>query len=279
MSTLRPLGLKGRDPLHRRLSLASHATMPLDYEPAQQGHPNLQYVRHWRDQPGSSCVGHGVAQAYEVGKVRHGGSALEAVSRLHIYSNALEMQTPPGHKLQDEGTFIDYALTGLTGVGVCSERAFPPTPANVAKRPSGDAEIEGFEKATGGQFWQLHGGGGPGEKLWRECCWAIDTFGAVIVGKLVGNVYADHKGDTVIPAPGKGEVWLGGHCTVYVSHENYGLNLIELGSWAGWGYSRGVIGTDGTTRQIQSLARVSRNWLYSDWLMNCWVWVPDGVKS
>lgn len=270
MTTVRPLGLKGRDAVHKRLSLGARARMPDGYMPGERSYPNLQHVRHWRDQPGSSCVGHGTMQAWEVGTVRHGGSVLEPRSRLHAYELGLLQQTPRGMPLQDEGTYINYVLSAVKQVGVTSEALWPPTRDNVAKRAPQDAEDAAIPFA-GGDFWQING---KGDRFWREVCWAIDTFGPVIVGKLVGNVYAEHHGDSVLAAPSATEVWIGGHCTVLMEHERYGLNFIELNSWQGWGFSKGVVGSDGATRQIQSLARVSRNWLSHPWHMNAWVWVP-----
>jgi hypothetical protein len=270
--TTRPLGLRGPDPHHRRLALsASPHRMPDDYQPAERSHPNTQYLRHWRDQPGPSCVGHGVAQCYEIGKVRHGQSALDAVARLHLHTLGLLAQTPFGQRIQVDGTYTHLVLNALCHVGVGLERDWPPLDSNVAVRPPLEVELNGLERASG-HFWQLHYE--PGERLWREVCWTIDTFGAAIIGKQVNSRYMSHSGEGVLPAPGPNDEEAGGHCTVLTEYRNFGAELLEDNSWRNWGFRRAVIGSDGNTRQVDSLAWVSRDWLWSRFHMNAYCWVP-----
>jgi hypothetical protein len=181
-------------------------------------------------------------------------------------------QNPRGTKVfADEGTYPAYALEGFRRSGCASEARWPEIPEHVAKRPPPAIETSGLEQARG-DWWQLNPE--PGEQLWRETCWAIDTFGATAQAKQVGNVFADHVGEGTIPAPSATEVTIGGHLTVYVEYRNHGAEFLEWNSWKNWGFSRGVICNDGATRQFESLAWVSRDWVFSRFHMNSYVWVP-----
>ena len=277
MTATHVMGLRGPSPKDHRMSLgASPHRRPADYTPRERSYPNLTHMRYWRGQDGSSCVGHGAVQKVETGRVRHGIPLPEPLSRLHAYAQGLEQQTKMGDPLRDEGTYIDRVLYAFQEVGVCAERLHPPGEKNVARRPDPEAELEGFSRA-GGEFWQLDPF--PGEELWLDICWTIDVFGLACVGKYIGPSYDRHTGAGVLQAPAAGEGSLGGHCTVYVEYENFGATLIEGNSWHGWGYSAGIVGSDGKTRTIQSLARVSKNWCYHRFMLNAYAWVPDGVRA
>jgi len=272
----RPLGLIDRDsPDERDLLLGARVAVPADYQPQSEQLANLAFVRRNRDQIGSSCVGNGVANAIEVNSARHGLPDV-ALSEQHIYTLARLSHLPAGSELDDTGTYIRPALDAFRRRGCAHRTAWPGMAARINERPPLRLQLEGLHEAKG-SYWRLTGGG-DAMQLHREVCFALDHYGEVVTGKLIGSAYEALIGRAVLPPPAKGEVALGGHCTVYSGYIDGGRTLIERGSWgSSWGYSDHVVGSDGVGRHVSCLGLVDAEWLAHPWVMDVWAWIPEAA--
>ena len=182
-------------------------------------------VRKVRNQlQSSSCVGHGVGSGVEL-RCALDQQPVPNLSPMHAYWLG---RAQDGFQHEDAGAYIRSAIRAVRKVGVCGETDWPLDMERINERPPMSAEMSGirfadlaYERVTGGAERVLD---------------ALQLGAPVVLGTLVGNVFADHFGDDTIPAPGPREVMLGGHCVLACGFDRGGERVRILNSWGtGWG--------------------------------------------
>jgi C1A family cysteine protease len=115
------------------------------YQAVQAGIKDRVDLREWdspvKDQNNlGSCVGHSIANAYEINLKRLYLDNYQDLSSLFVYYNARLIDGTVG---QDEGTSIRSGLKGGRDYGICQEDLWPYVIDNFDDRPTDEAYADG----------------------------------------------------------------------------------------------------------------------------------------
>lgn len=222
---------------------------------------HLRLFRRWRDQgTTNSCVGHGVVQQVEAARARAGLPEV-ALSPLGAYTVG---RLYLGGELVDAGSRPRDVLRGGARLGIVREERWPLDYERLNERLPPELEAEGMT-LRGSYEYRRVGAGLTGTAFVDAVLDALQ-FGPVGWGRQLRASYTHHAGSGVLPAPTQSERTAGGHYTVLAGYRDAGRELLDLGSWDGFGFTDHV--DFGLSRRV---TLHSLGWLHVDHLRDGWI--------
>jgi len=175
-----------------------------------------------------SCVGNGIADTAEAMFAKEFSISPNNVpdfSRLFIYYNARNNQTPPSDK--DDGTYISIGMDVISRYGIPNESIWPYNTNNVFTRPS----VIAYKAALKNKFFNYYSINTKGDDRIRDITKALNNGCPVVFGTKVDYAFLNPIGLSLVNPPSGN--FAGGHCLVVVGKK--GNNFEVRNSWgAGW---------------------------------------------
>ena len=179
-----------------------------------------------------NCVANGTADALEAQIAHRQGidpAQVEDLSRLFIYWNARNLDTPPTNN-EDTGSHIRLAFDSVARYGVPSERIYPYDISKVNDRPT----IIAYREAIKNRISKFYRITATGEERIKQIKQALCAGNPVVFGTKVAESFKSIRDDRVITNPGGW--YIGGHCMVIVGWSEEKQAFEVRNSWGeGWG--------------------------------------------
>jgi C1A family cysteine protease len=179
-----------------------------------------------------SCVANATADAFEAQmahRLQVDPSQVQDLSRLFIYWNARNLDTPPCSDT-DGGSKIRFAFDSMARYGVPYENTYPYDISKVNDRPTIIAYREAMQNRIS-KFYRIDG---IGEDRVGQIKQALCSGCPVVFGTKVGNNFKVCNSDAVITDPGGW--YLGGHALVIVGWSEEKQAFEIRNSWGeDWG--------------------------------------------
>ncbi len=233
-------GWKPSIPDHRDLKFERKIS-PKDVLPMIDLRPDCPMVV---DQgPAGSCVGNGVAGAFQYEEMRQGRKIYVpdgakhhdpslyafAPSRLFIYLQARKME---GTADSDSGAEIRDAIKAIATLGVCSSKSWPYHIRNLTVDPPPECYVEARTRGVALAYRSIK------NTSLEDMLACLSERTPIIFGF---TVFDSFESDAVaqsgyVPMPKKSESILGGHCVVAVGYDTHKRIFIVRNSWGNdWG--------------------------------------------
>jgi C1A family cysteine protease len=178
-----------------------------------------------------SCVANSTADNGEAELARSkkiSPSQVEDLSRLFIYWNSRNNQSPPAADV-DDGTYISLAFDSVRRYGVPAETTWPYNIGDVNKRPSPIA----YKRAIANRLIAYYSINSDGDARVAEVIRALSSGHGVVIGTKVDTAFTKLNSTNYVATVPTGN-YIGGHAMVVVGWNN---NMFEVrNSWGtGWG--------------------------------------------
>lgn len=176
-----------------------------------------------------SCAANSVVSALEILQIK-AGEPYRHLSRLFLYYNA---RLTDGDPEKDVGTYLRTAYATLTGMGTCTEAAWPYDTDNVFLRPSWDAYRDAYPNKIN-SYYRI---AAYGKDLRDAIVRALEAQHPVSFGMIIDRDFMQNTDcDGVVAMPKETRAQCGGHAMLIVGCKDYGNTLIVRNSWGtGWG--------------------------------------------
>jgi len=176
-----------------------------------------------------NCAANSVVSALEILQIK-AGEPYRHLSRLFLYYNA---RLTDGDPEKDVGTYLRTAYATLTGMGTCTEAAWPYDTDNVFLRPSWDAYRDAYPNKIN-SYYRI---AAYGKDLRDAIVRALEAQHPVSFGMIIDRDFMQNTDcDGVVAMPKETRTQCGGHAMLIVGCKDYGNTLIVRNSWGtGWG--------------------------------------------
>lgn len=200
------------------------------YQGTQAAVKDLVDLREWdspiEDQNSlGSCVGHSIANAYELTLKRLYPLRYKNLSSLFVYYNARLIDGTVG---EDVGTTIRSGLKGGNDYGICAEDLWPYRIENFDDRPNDDAYEDGRKRKVV-RYQRV--------STLEDVIDSLNTFSPVVIAvELFPQFEIIDEIDPVVAMPGDSEQSIGLHAMACVGYNQFKKMLLAKNSFGStWG--------------------------------------------
>ena len=180
----------------------------------------------------SSCVGNGVADAFEAQFAHRNNldpNKVDNISRLFIYWNSRNNDTPPCANV-DKGTRIRLAFDCMARYGAPSEDLYPYDIAKVNERPT----ILAYREAIKHRISAFYRIDKTGDDRIIQIIQALNAGNPIVFGTALGTSFRYINSDAIVNLPN--DAIIGRHCMIIVSWSSSRQAFEIRNSWGeGWG--------------------------------------------
>lgn len=178
-----------------------------------------------------SCQTQAMVQAVRAAAVLDGNESPPDISRMALFSEALEFEGNPG---RDVGAAIGSAFYVGAELGLPPEGAWPYDPALFGKRP-GPAIDRAAYAHRGIVGVNYHPIASTGAAFIADAERALTAGMVVPFGVWVSTAFCSQQPQGTIQAPGPADSIAGGHALCLIGHDSVSRRFLVLNSWgAGW---------------------------------------------
>jgi len=172
-----------------------------------------------------SCVGHSIANAYELTLKKLYPSKYENLSSLFVYYNARLVDGTIG---EDAGTSIRSGLRGSREYGICREDLWPYVIENFDDKPTAEA-YEDAGKRTVTEYQRV--------SSLEDVVASLNTFSPVVIAvELYPSFVTVDEINPVVPMPGEQDESVGLHAMACVGYNQEKQMLLAKNSYGNsWG--------------------------------------------
>jgi C1A family cysteine protease len=192
----------------------SFAASPLSSEPLQSEVSVRKFFKSISSQSRlGSCVANATADAVEAEQIRSRNISpekLDDISRLFIYWNARNNQSPPAGNV-DKGTYISLGFDVIKRYGCPPERFWPYDVNKVFTRPSPVS----YAQAYGIKVNKYYSINSSGDDRVADVIRALSSGRGVVFGTKINDAFRAVKGKQIISPPSGG--YIGGHAMVFTA--------------------------------------------------------------
>lgn len=193
-----------------------------------------RYFKEISDQGSlSSCVGNAVADSCEAMQIKRSGldpSKVDNLSRLFIYWNARNLDTPPSVN-SDSGSNIRFAFDSIRRYGVPPEHIYPYLSYKVNDRPGWIA----YKYAIQNKITAFYRIDATGDERIEQIIKALSAGNPVVFGTSIYESFRHVTNNTIIKL-NTNDKYLGGHALILTGWDNTKQAFELRNSWSkSWG--------------------------------------------